>query len=68
VELFEAIRREYVYGTGTIQGVSRKLGVHPADGSASPGKCDSAGAEAASTKPSEFGAVMEFNRRDSDCR
>ena len=28
VELFEAIRREYVYGTGTIQGVSRKLGVH----------------------------------------
>src|ERR1017187_9535952 len=28
VELFEAIRREYVHGTGTIQGVSRKLGVH----------------------------------------
>ena len=28
MELFEAIRREYVYGTGTIQGVSRKLGVH----------------------------------------
>src|ERR1019366_10384354 len=28
VALFEAIRREYVHGTGTIQGVSRKLGVH----------------------------------------
>src|SRR5664280_708890 len=28
VELFEAIRREYGHGTGTIQGVSRKLGVH----------------------------------------
>src|SRR5664279_2353418 len=28
VELFEAIRRESVHGTGTIQGVSRKLGVH----------------------------------------
>src|SRR5271157_6599176 len=28
VQLFEAIRREYVHGTGTIQGVSRKLGVH----------------------------------------
>src|ERR1035437_8389299 len=27
VELFEAIRREYVPGTGTIQGVSRQLGV-----------------------------------------
>jgi hypothetical protein len=28
VELFEEIRREYTHGTGTIQGVSRKLGVH----------------------------------------
>src|SRR6476469_7439280 len=28
VELFEAIRREYEFGIGTIQGVARKLGVH----------------------------------------
>ena len=28
VELFEAIRREYEFGVGTIQGVARKLGVH----------------------------------------
>jgi transposase len=28
VELFEQIRREYEFGAGTIQGVSRKLGVH----------------------------------------
>lgn len=28
VELFEQIRREYTHGTGTIQGVSRKLRVH----------------------------------------
>jgi len=28
VELFEEIRREYTHGVGTIQGVSRKLGVH----------------------------------------
>ena len=28
MELFEAIRREYEFGVGTIQGVARKLGVH----------------------------------------
>jgi len=28
VELFEQIRWEYEFGVGTIQGVSRKLGVH----------------------------------------
>ena len=28
MELFEQIRREYQFGTGTIQGVARKLGVH----------------------------------------
>ncbi len=28
VELFEAIRREYEFGTGTIQGIARKFGVH----------------------------------------
>ena len=28
MELFEQIRREYEFGVGTIQGVSRKLGVH----------------------------------------
>jgi transposase len=28
VELFEAIRREYEFGVGTIQGVARTLGVH----------------------------------------
>src|SRR5450755_208824 len=28
VELFEAIRREYVHGAGTILGAARKLGVH----------------------------------------
>lgn len=28
VELFEAIRREYEFGVGTIQGVARQLGVH----------------------------------------
>jgi transposase len=28
VELFEAIRREYEFGVGTISGVARKLGVH----------------------------------------
>ena len=28
MELFEQIRREYTHGVGTIQGVSRKLGVH----------------------------------------
>src|SRR5262249_34043066 len=28
VDLFEAIRREYEFGVGTIQGVARKLGVH----------------------------------------
>ena len=28
MELFEEIRREYTYGVGTIQGVSKKLGVH----------------------------------------
>ena len=28
VELFEQIRREHVFGVGTISGVSRKLGVH----------------------------------------
>jgi len=28
VELFEGIRREYEFGTGTIQGVARKFGVH----------------------------------------
>ena len=28
VELFEEIRREHEFGVGTIQGVSRKLGVH----------------------------------------
>jgi len=55
-----------------------EAGGSSADGSASPGKCDSAGAEAASTKPSEFGPVMEFidgiliadeqARRSSDTR
>lgn len=28
MELFEAIRREYEFGVGTIKGVARKLGVH----------------------------------------
>src|SRR5438067_6477241 len=28
VELFEAIRREYEFGIGTVQGVARKFGVH----------------------------------------
>ncbi len=28
VALFEEIRREYEYGVGTINGVSKKLGVH----------------------------------------
>ncbi len=28
LELFEEIRREYTHGAGTIQGVSKKLGVH----------------------------------------
>ena len=28
MELFEEIRREQEFGVGTIQGVSRKLGVH----------------------------------------
>jgi len=28
VELYEAIRREYEFGIGTIQGVARKFGVH----------------------------------------
>ena len=28
MELFEAIRREYEFGLGSIQGVARKLGVH----------------------------------------
>jgi len=28
VELYEAIRREYEFGVGTIQGTARKLGVH----------------------------------------
>jgi transposase len=28
VELYEQIRREYEFGSGTIQGVARKLGVH----------------------------------------
>jgi transposase len=28
VELFEQVRREYEFGIGTIQGVSRKFGVH----------------------------------------
>src|SRR5213078_4744979 len=28
VELFEAIRREYEFGVGTIQGVARTFGVH----------------------------------------
>ena len=28
VELFEAIRREYEHGVGTVKGVARKLGVH----------------------------------------
>jgi hypothetical protein len=28
VELFEQIRREYTHGAGTIQGVSRRLGIH----------------------------------------
>ena len=28
VELFEEIRREYEFGVGTIQGVTRKFGVH----------------------------------------
>ncbi len=28
VELFEAIRREYQYGIGTIKGVAEKFGVH----------------------------------------
>src|SRR5450756_831632 len=28
VELFEAIRREYEFGVGTVQGVAHKFGVH----------------------------------------
>src|SRR5436309_14890064 len=28
VELFEQIRREYEFGSGTIQGVARQFGVH----------------------------------------
>ena len=28
VELFEAIRREYEHGVGTVKGLARKLGVH----------------------------------------
>jgi hypothetical protein len=28
VELFEAIRREYEFGVGTVKGVARKFGVH----------------------------------------
>ena len=28
MKLFEEIRREHKFGVGTIQGVSRKLGVH----------------------------------------
>lgn len=43
VELFEQIRREYEFGSGTIQGVARKLGVHrrmvrEAVGSATPAR------------------------------
>ena len=28
MELFEAIRREYEFGVGTVQGVARRFGVH----------------------------------------
>ena len=28
MELFEAIRREYQFGVGTVKGVARKFGVH----------------------------------------
>ena len=28
VELFEQLRREYEFGTGTVKGVARKFGVH----------------------------------------
>ena len=28
VELFEAIRRDYQFGVGTVKGVARKFGVH----------------------------------------
>jgi len=54
VELFEAIRRSMSTGPGRSREYPGSWG-SSADGSASPGKCDSAGAEAASTKPSSLG-------------
>src|SRR5207302_11188111 len=60
VELFEAFRREYEFGVGSVAGVARKFGVHrrlvrEALGDAVP--CERANKERARPK---IGAVAEF--------
>ncbi len=50
MELFQEIRREHAHGAGTIRGVAEKAGRASAEGTASTGECDSAGARRLSTK------------------
>jgi hypothetical protein len=52
VELFEEICREYEFGIGPVRGVARKLGVHRRQVASSPGRCTTAGTEAARAVPS----------------
>jgi transposase len=70
VELFEAIRREYEFGVGTIQGVARQLGVHrrlvrEALGSAVPTQRPAAARARPRTGPvaAFVDAVLEADRR-----
>ena len=63
VELFEEIRREYEFGVGTIQGVSRKSGCSPADGASSAEKRHAAGEEEPGAEEAEAGAGYGIYQR-----
>ena len=58
MELFEAIRREYQFGVGTVKGVARKFGDAPAHGAGSAGR---RGAER--TKDKSRGRGRNWSRR-----
>jgi hypothetical protein len=63
VELFKHIRREYVFGVGTVKRVAAKLGGASADGAPGVGKCGTAAAQNASVRAAGNRAAAAVHRR-----